>query len=106
TSLALFDRIFEYLDHPIDIIEKPDAVAVGRPGDVVFEDVWFKYGGEGTVGDVSFNVPAGTKTALVGETGSGKTTLAYLAARLYRLARRSAPVRGAGVARPAVTALV
>ncbi len=83
TSLALFDRIFEYLDHPIDIIEKPDAVAVGRPGDVVFEDVWFKYGDEWTLRDVSFNVPAGTKTALVGETGSGKTTLAYLAARLY-----------------------
>src|SRR4030095_13763808 len=83
TSLALFDRIFEYLDHPIDIIEKPNAVAVGRPGDVVFEDVWFKYGDEWTLRDVSFNVPAGTKTALVGETGSGKTTLAYLAARLY-----------------------
>ena len=83
TSLALFDRIFEYLDHPIDIVEKPNAAAAGRAGDVVFENVSFRYGDEWTLRDVSFTVPAGTKTALVGETGSGKTTLAYLAARLY-----------------------
>ena len=47
TSLALFDRIFEYLDQPIDIVEKPDAKLVaGR--DVAFEDVWFRYGDEWT----------------------------------------------------------
>jgi ATP-binding cassette subfamily B protein len=46
--------------------------------------VWFRYGGDTwTLRDVSFTVPAGSKTALVGETGSGKTTLGYLAARLY-----------------------
>src|SRR5881296_2117605 len=39
TSLALFDRIFEYLDQPVDIEEKPDAIAVGRVGDVVFDQV-------------------------------------------------------------------
>ena len=107
TSLALFDRIFEYLDHPVDIDEKPDALAVARAGDVAFDGVWFRYGaasdggkaalarpedpaafgGRGaetwTLRDVSFAVPAGTTTALVGETGSGKTTLGYLAARLY-----------------------
>src|SRR5438034_18264 len=44
TSLALFDRIFEYLDQPIDIEAKPDALAVGQPGDVVFDHVWFRYG--------------------------------------------------------------
>jgi hypothetical protein len=37
TSLALFDRIFEYLDEPVDIEEKPDAISVGRAGDVVFD---------------------------------------------------------------------
>src|SRR5438876_9960217 len=42
TSLALFDRIFEYLDQPVDIEEKPDAVAVGQAGDVVFDRVWFR----------------------------------------------------------------
>src|SRR5919197_6569570 len=87
TSLALFDRIFEYLDQPIDIDERPDAIAVGRPGDVVFDHVWFRYGDEWTVQDVSFAVPAGSTTALVGETGSGKTTLGYLAARLYDVTR-------------------
>jgi ATP-binding cassette, subfamily B, bacterial len=83
TSLALFDRIFEYLDQPIDIEEKPDAVPVGRAGDVVFDSVWFRYGDDWTLQDVSFAVLAGSTTALVGETGSGKTTLGYLAARLY-----------------------
>jgi ATP-binding cassette, subfamily B, bacterial len=83
TSLALFDRIFEYLDQPIDIEERPDAIREGRAGDVVFDHVWFRYGDDWTVQDVSFTVPAGTTTALVGETGSGKTTLGYLTARLY-----------------------
>jgi ATP-binding cassette, subfamily B, bacterial len=83
SSLALFDRIFEYLDQPVDIVEGTRAVRQPR-GDVAFEGVSFRYGGEGwTLDDVSFAVPAGTTTALVGETGSGKTTCAYLVARLY-----------------------
>src|SRR5690349_3639748 len=44
TSLALFDRIFEYLDQPIDIEEKPDALESARAGEVVFDHVWFRYG--------------------------------------------------------------
>jgi ATP-binding cassette subfamily B protein len=87
TSLALFDRIFEYLDEPVDIEEKPDARAVGQAGDIVFDHVWFRYGEDWTLQDVSFTVPAGTTTALVGETGSGKTTLGYLVARLYEVSR-------------------
>ncbi len=87
TSLALFDRIFEYLDEPVDIQEKPDAIRVGRAGDVVFDHVWFRYDDEWTLRDVSFTVPAGTTTAIVGETGAGKTTLGYLAARLYEVGR-------------------
>src|SRR5205814_54820 len=83
TSLALFDRIFEYLDQPVDIEEKPEALDVARPGDVAFDHVWFRYADDWTLRDITFTVPAGTKTALVGETGSGKTTLAYLTARLY-----------------------
>src|SRR6266852_484609 len=51
TSLALFDRIFEYLDQPIDIEEKPDALAVGHAGDVVFDQVWFRYGDDWTLED-------------------------------------------------------
>ena len=94
TSLALFDRIFEYLDQPIDIEEKPDAIAIGRAGDVVFDSVWFRYGEEWTLRDISFTVEAGTTTALVGETGSGKTTLGYLAARLYDVSRGRITIGG------------
>jgi ATP-binding cassette, subfamily B, bacterial len=87
TSLALFDRIFEYLDEPIDIEEKSDAREVAAAGDVVFDHVWFRYAEDWTLRDVSVTVESGSKTAFVGETGSGKTTLAYLAARLYDVDR-------------------
>src|ERR671910_1369902 len=97
TSLALFDRIFEYLDQPIDIAEKPDAIAVGHAGDVVFDHVWFRYGEDWTLQDVSFVVEAGSTTALVGETGSGKTTLGYLAARLYDVTRGTITIGGLDV---------
>jgi len=97
TSLALFDRIFEYLDQPIDIQERPDARNAASAGDVVFDDVWFRYADEWTLRDISFTVPAGSKTALVGETGSGKTTLAYLTARLYDVDRGSVAIDGVDV---------
>ncbi len=97
TSLALFDRIFEYLDQPIDIVEKPDANPRATAGDVAFDDVWFRYGDEWTLEDVSFTVPAGTTTALVGETGSGKTTLGYLAARLYDVSRGRITIDGVDI---------
>src|SRR5881409_3529622 len=97
TSLALFDRIFEYLDQPIDIEEKPEAITAARAGDVVFDHVWFRYGEEWTLRDVSFTVPTGTTTAIVGETGSGKTTLGYLAARLYDVGRGRVTIGGVDV---------
>ena len=52
-------------------------------GEVRFDGVWFRYGDEWTLRDVDIVVPPGTRTALVGETGAGKTSLGYLAARLY-----------------------
>src|SRR4029450_3838613 len=97
TSLALFDRIFEYLDESIDIEEKPDAIAVGRAGDLVFDHAWFRYDDEWTLRDVSFTVPAGTTTAIVGETGAGKTTLGYLVARLYEVGRGRVTIGGVDV---------
>jgi ATP-binding cassette subfamily B protein len=97
TSLALFDRIFEYLDQRVDIEEKLDALEVGRAGDVDFDHVWFRYGEDWTLQDVSFTVTAGTTTALVGETGSGKTTLGYLAARLYDVSRGRVTIGGVDI---------
>jgi len=86
TSLALFGRIFEYLDLPVEIAERPDARSLPSiEGEVSFQDVSFRYAEEAawTLQDISAQIPPGTTTALVGETGSGKTTLAYLIARLY-----------------------
>ena len=87
-SLALFDRIFEYLDLPVDIVESEQPVEL-RPsellGEVRLEGVGFRYGENSpwTLHDVDLVIPAGTRTAVVGETGAGKTTLGYLVARLY-----------------------
>jgi ATP-binding cassette, subfamily B, bacterial len=88
TSRALFDRIFEYLDLPVEIVERPAPVTLDAArvrGEVRFEDVSFRYeeGGAQTLDGVDLVVAPGTKTAIVGETGSGKTTLGYLVARLY-----------------------
>jgi ATP-binding cassette subfamily B protein len=108
TSLALFDRIFEYLDEPIDIEEGTTDAA--KAGDVVYDHVWFRYSDDlWTLQDVSFVVPAGTTTALVGETGAGKTTLGYLAARLYDVSRGSVSIGGVDVrdlSFPALASLV
>jgi ATP-binding cassette, subfamily B, bacterial len=88
SSLALFARIFEYLDLPVEIDEpaRPMPIDPARvAGHVRFEDVTFAYPGSDTaaVAGITLDVPAGSTLALVGETGSGKSTLAALAARLY-----------------------
>jgi len=86
SSLALFARIFEYLDLPVEITEPATPVRLTVPrGHLRFEDVTFGYAGSPTaaVAGVTLDVPAGTSLALVGETGSGKSTIASLIARLY-----------------------
>jgi ATP-binding cassette subfamily B protein len=70
---------------------------VVEAGDVVFDHVSFGYGDDLTLDDVTFTVPAGTTTAIVGETGSGKTTLGYLAARLYDVKSGSISIGGIDV---------
>ena len=100
TSLALFGRIFEYLDLPVDIEERSTASALkGVHGDVSLENVCFRYAPEApwTLKDISAEIPAGTRTALVGETGSGKTTLAYLVARLYEPQQGSVCIDGVNI---------
>jgi ATP-binding cassette, subfamily B, bacterial len=100
TSLALFGRIFEYLDLPVDIVERPGARALsGVRGDVSLDDVWFRYTPEApwTLEEITAEIAAGTRTALVGETGSGKTTLAYLVARLYEPGRGRVAIDGVDI---------
>jgi ATP-binding cassette subfamily B protein len=88
SSLALFARIFEYLDLPVDIDDPARPLEIDPAkitGHVRFEGVSFTYPGADrpAVGGVDLEVPAGSTLALVGETGSGKTTLAALMSRLY-----------------------
>ncbi|MFI5640504.1 ABC transporter ATP-binding protein [Streptomyces goshikiensis] len=86
TSLALFARIFEYLDLPVDITEREDAVRLDRAkGEVRLEDVHFAYDAKSgpTLSGIDITVPAGGSLAVVGPTGSGKSTLSYLVPRLY-----------------------
>ncbi len=97
TSTALFDRVFEYLDLPVDIHPGTRELH-GVRGEVEFDDVWFAYDSEPTLRGIDLVVPAGTRTALVGETGSGKTTLGYLAARLYDPERGAVRLDGAPTA--------
>jgi ATP-binding cassette subfamily B protein len=86
TSIAIFARIFDVLDLPVDISDQAGATELTvRSGTVRLEDVSFCYDDstEAAIRHLSLTIPAGTTTAIVGHTGSGKTTLAYLVARLY-----------------------
>ncbi|MFE6157498.1 ABC transporter ATP-binding protein [Streptomyces sp. NPDC056486] len=89
TSLALFQRIFEYLDLPVDITEPEHPVRLDKvKGEVRFEGVEFRYEGDddrnrAILDGIDITVPAGGSLAVVGPTGSGKSTLSYLVPRLY-----------------------
>jgi ATP-binding cassette subfamily B protein len=102
SSLALFDRVFEYLDLPVDIDERPDAIALDRGevrGRVELDDVSFGYDPDAApiLEGISFVAEPGSKVAVVGETGSGKTTLGYLVARLYDVGSGSVRIEGTDV---------
>jgi ATP-binding cassette subfamily B protein len=101
TSLALFQRIFEYLDLPLDITERPGAKTLESVrGDVAFEGVDFAYDPESaapTLSGIDVAVPAGGSLAVVGATGSGKSTLSYLVPRLYDVTAGRVTVDGTDV---------
>lgn len=89
SALALFDRIFEYLDLKQEIVDAPDAIALSPNqirGEVAFDAVSFRYDeaqAEPTLEKITFEAKPGQLIALVGHSGSGKTTLTSLIPRLY-----------------------
>jgi ATP-binding cassette subfamily B protein len=102
SSLALFERIFQYLDLEHDIVDAPDAKALSRSqvtGRVGFRHVWFRYEDDGpwALEDVDLEVRPGQLAALVGPSGAGKTTISYLIPRLYDVTRGRVELDGVDV---------
>jgi ATP-binding cassette subfamily B protein len=130
SSLALFDRIFEYLDLNHEIADAPDAVSLEPAavrGKVALHDVWFRYEGpaegertpvsptdlaqanemprEWTLEGVSLSIEPGQLAALVGPSGAGKTTITYLVPRLYDVQQGSVDIDDIDVRRIALESL-
>ncbi|MGZ4131233.1 MAG: ABC transporter ATP-binding protein, partial [Actinomycetota bacterium] len=123
SSMALFDRIFEYLDMPHEISDAPNAVELSPSevrGSVRFSDVWFHYDTppeegpldadardvdpedpdlmrEWTLHGISLEVEPGQLAALVGPSGAGKTTMTYLVPRLYDVQEGAVQIDGVDV---------
>jgi ATP-binding cassette subfamily B protein len=124
SSLALFERIFAYLDLPHDIADAPGARELPKDrvrGDVRFDDVYFRYDepvlppvadaqgvevdGDGarpprrewTLEDITFEIEPGQLAAIVGPSGAGKTTISYLVPRLYDVTRGHVRIDGTNV---------
>jgi len=102
SSLALFDRVFEYLDVVPDIVDAPDAVdlpATSSGGRVALREVRFRYPDTpaDALAGVSFKADPGQLVALVGPSGAGKTTISYLIPRLYDVTGGSVQIDGVDV---------
>jgi ATP-binding cassette, subfamily B, bacterial len=121
SAMALFDRIFEYLDMPHEIVDAPDAVPLDPErvrGRVAFRNAWFRYepgatetpvsppdaadgqrGREWALQDVDIEIEPGQLAALVGPSGAGKTTMTYLVPRFYDVNRGAVEIDGTPVDR-------
>lgn len=97
SAAASATRVFEILDARSDIVERPDAIALPPlDGRVAFEDVTFRYysGGEPVLKDVSLVAEPGQTVALLGATGSGKSTIINLIPRFYEVSEGRVTVDG------------
>ena len=102
SSLALFDRIFEYLDVVPDIVDAPDAAdlpAISSGSRVTLREVYFRYPGVpvDALAGVSLEADPSQLVALVGPSGAGKTTISYLIPRLYDVTGGSVQIDGVDV---------
>jgi ATP-binding cassette subfamily B protein len=99
SAMASAERIFQLLDSSIDI-RSPVSARVPKPfrGEVIFDNVWFRYKADAPVlKGVSFRIEPGEKVAVVGATGSGKTTTIKLLNRFYDIERGAIKVSGIDV---------
>jgi ABC-type multidrug transport system fused ATPase/permease subunit len=97
--MASAERIFQLLDTPVDIQSVKNAL-VPKPfrGEVVFDNVWFEYkAGDPVLKNLSLRIEPGEKIAVVGATGSGKTTMIKLLNRFYDIQKGSIKVSGVDV---------
>ena len=94
-SMAAADRYFELLDMNTSLVEKPDALELAEFKDSIqLENVTFAYGERKILDQVSLTIPKGHMVAVVGSTGSGKTTIANLIARFYDVNDGSVKIDG------------
>jgi ATP-binding cassette subfamily B protein len=110
SSLALFDRVFEYLDMVPDITDAADAVDLpeaGTGGRVALREVCFRYPGveHDALRGVSLGAEPGQLVALVGPSGAGKTTISYLIPRLYDVTNGAVEIDGLDVRKVRQTSL-
>ena len=101
SSLALFARIFDYMDEKADIVDKPDAQPLPQPvkGRIEFDDVRFSYEPKAdeptyALNGVAFTIEPGMLAAFVGPSGAGKTTISYLVPRLYEVTTGAVRIDG------------
>ncbi|MBP2329418.1 ATP-binding cassette subfamily B protein [Kibdelosporangium banguiense] len=102
SSMALFARIFDYLDREVDIVEAKDPVVVAPDqvrGEIRLKGVTFRYADDlpPVLREIDLEIPAGSRVGIVGATGSGKSTLGYLLARLYDVDSGSVTIDGVDI---------